>query len=490
MTTLAVTRELATFAAKLRYRDLPSEVVETAKTSILNILAAALGGAQLRLGDVHTKLAQRLGGGAKEATLIGSGVRTSAPAAAYGNGSLAFALDYEDVCQYVIHPGPIVVPAALAIGESERASGRALLTAVVAGYEVGTRIGWAMQPTPVRGAQVWGQQYTPFAACAAVGNLLRLNPTAMDSAFGIAGTYAPVPSAYKYFGIVAETRPMREAKLGWGWMSMAGTMGALSARAGLGGGHGILDGKEGFWIMAGSDRCDFPKMLEGLGERWLIETTDFKLHPSIAWNHPPYVALRRLLDAQELQARQIEKVRVWNVGVTRIDDRAPAGPVDAQFSLPYTVATTLLRLPLTPELYSDRTRRSRAVREMLARVECVPDATMDHDWFMGNTMRTRVEITLTDGRVLTEAVAFPADKPKYGRAEVLAKLQALGSGLLKPERLGAIVERVERLEGLNDVGELARMLVPGGSRRSLSLGKARRPSGTARNAADRLLPRG
>ncbi len=457
---VAVTRPLASYASALRYRDLPPEVVGVAKTAVLNILAAAIGGAQTRIGGLHLQLAKQMGGGVRESTLLGDGARVSRPVAAYANGSLAFALDYEDVCQYVIHPGPIVVPAALAVAESMRANGRRMLTSVVAGYEVGTRIGWAMQPSPERGAQVWGQQYTPFASCAAIGNLLGLKPEQMDAAFGVAGSYAPVPSAYKYFGIVEETRPMRETKLGWGWMSMAGTMGALSAAAGFRGGHGILDGREGFWIMAGSDRCDFPKIVQGLGTEWLILGTDFKLHPSIAWSHPPFVALRKLIDAHQIQPAQVAKVRVWNVGVARIADHHPSGAVDAQFSLPYAVATTLLGLPLTPALYSDKTLRNARVRAMIDRVECLADPQMDLDWFQKNIMRSRVEITLTDGRKLEAGATFPGDKPKYGRDQVIAKLVAMSDGLLSAARVQQIVASVDRLEKLADVSVLARLLVP------------------------------
>lgn len=459
-----VTRPLATYASKLRYRDLPPDVVAAAKTAVLNILGAAVGGAQTRIGRLHLALAREMGGGVRQATLIGDGTRVSRPVAAYANGSLAFALDYEDVCQYVIHAGPIVVPAALAVAEAMRADGRRFLSSIVTGYEVGTRIGWAMQPSPERGAQVWGQQYTPFAACAATGNLLGLDPVQMDAAFGVAGTYAPVPSAYKYFGIVAETRPMREAKLGWGWMSMAGTMGALSAAAGFRGGHGILDGREGFWIMAGSDRCDFPKMLQGLGSEWLILGTDFKLHPSIAWSHPPFVALTQLIAQHQIKPAQVAKVRVWNVGVTRINDPRPSGAVDAQFSLPYAVATTLLGLPLTPKLYSDATIRSPRVRAMIDRIECIPDEQMDLDWFQKNTMRSRVEITLTDGRRVEASAAFPGGKPKYGREQVIAKLAAMSDGLLPTSRVQQIVEKVDRLEKLKDVGELVKLLKPVGRR--------------------------
>jgi len=455
-----VTRRLAQFGAALRYSQLPAEVVAAAQTAVLNIIAAAIGGAQTRIGRLHVQLARDAGGGVRQSTLIGSGVKVSRPLAAYANGGLAFALDYEDVCQYVIHAGPIVVPAALAIAEAKRATGRDLLTAVVAGYEVGTRIGGSMQPSPERGAQVWGQQYTPFAACVAAGNLLRLDPVRMDAAMGVTGTYAPVPSAYKYFGVVEETRPMREAKLGWGWMSMAGVMGALSAEAGFRGGHGILDGKEGFWIMAGSDRCDFAKMTQGLGSEWLILGTDFKLHPSIAWSHPPHVALRRLIDAHGIEPRQVGRVRVWNVGVPRIADFKPQGAVDAQFSLPYAVATTMLGVPLTPALYDERRIRSRAVRDMLARIECLGDPQMDLDWFQGNVMRSRVEVTLRDGRVFTETAAFPGDKPKYGRDEVIAKLRAMSDGLFSETRVAQIVETVDRLPKLADVSRLAALLAP------------------------------
>ncbi len=472
----AVTRPLARYAATTRFRDLPSEVVAATKTAVLNIIAAAIGGAQTRIGRIHTQLAIETGGGAGQATLIGHGARVSRPLAAYANGGLAFALDYEDVCQYVIHAGPIVVPAALAIAEAQRATGKALITGIVMGYEVGTRIGWAMQPSPERGAQVWGQQYTPFAACAAAGNLLRLTPLEMDAAMGVAGTYAPVPSAYKYFGIVAETRPMREAKLGWGWMSMAGTMGAISAKAGLRGGHGILDGREGFWIMAGSDRCDFPKMLQGLGSEWLILGTDYKLHPSIAWSHPPFVALRRLIDQHAITPKQVKRVRVWNVGVSRIADFNPQGAVDAQFSLPYAVATTLLGEPLTPALYDERKIRSAPVRAMLAKIECLEDPSMDLDWFQKNIMRSRVEITLGDGRVVEAAATFPGDKPKYGRDAVIAKLEAMADGLMARSQTDRIVDCVDRLDKLDDVTRLARLLAPSRRRRSPASKRIRKPT--------------
>jgi 2-methylcitrate dehydratase PrpD len=454
------TRALARFAAQLQYRDLPAPVIEAAKLAILNILAAALGGAHTRIGRLHLELAQDIGGGRRQSTLIGDGRRVSTALAAYANANLAFALDYEDVCCQVIHAGPIVVPAVLAAAEAQRASGRDVLTAVVAGYEVGTRIGLGMQPSAARGAQVWGQQYSPFASCAAVGRLGGLDAPTLDAALGIAGTYAPVPSAYKYFGVVSETRPMREVKLGWGWMSMAGLVAAQSARAGFGGGYGILDGNEGFWIMAGSDQHDFPAMTRALGRDWCILSTRYKLHPSIAWNHPAHVALQRLLRQHAVRPEDVRRLRAWNVGVARIADYQPQGAVDAQFSLPYTLATTLLGLPLTPALYSPRCIRSPAVRRALAKIECLTDPAMEQDWFVRHQMRSKIELQLRDGRVLVGEITFPDDSPPYGRDDVIRKLQELSGELLPAARLRAIVRAVDQLEKLPDIGALMRLLRP------------------------------
>jgi len=251
---MGVTRELARFVAKARYEDLSPAAVQAAKTSLLNILGNCIAGNQTRIGAMHVDMAKALGGGLAHATIVGDGARVSVPAAAFANGNLAFALDYEDTVKYVTHPGFITTASGLAIGEFCRSSGRDLILAMALGYEVVARIGLAMQPTPERGKLVFGEQYHPFAAAVTAGKLLGLDEEHMDVAFGVAGTYASVPSAYKYFGVVAETRPLREVKLGWGWMCMAGTMAALSAQRGFRGGLGVLDGERGFHVMAGSDR--------------------------------------------------------------------------------------------------------------------------------------------------------------------------------------------------------------------------------------------
>lgn len=455
---MSVTRALAACAADARFEDLPAEVVAHSKVAILNILGAAIAGTQTRIGRIHGELARSGGGGISEATLYGSEARVSVPMAAYANASLAFALDYEDVVCYCIHAGPVTIPAALAVAEALRSSGRQLILAIERGFEVGTRIGLAMQPSAERGAKVWGQQYTPFAPCIAAGVLLGLNAEQMDSAMGIAGTYAPVPSAYKYFGVVKETRPMREAKLGWGWMAHGGTFAALSAEAGLGGGYGILDGDEGFWIMAGSDRCDHQVMVERLGETHYLLETEFKVHPSIAWNHAPHVALKRLMAAEGFRAAEVSRVHIRGLGAERIADYAPVGAVDAMFSLPYTVATTLLGDALLPAMYEESRIHSTEVRDTIAKVSIEADAEAERAWFEEGRMCFAIDVTLNDGRALHVDTEFPRDKPDIGRAEIEAKFRELAGVVYAPERVQRIIDAVDNLELCEDAGELARLL--------------------------------
>ncbi len=431
--------------------------MQTLKTATLNILGCCLGGAQTRLGRLHVELATDLGGGAKEATIVGSGRRVSVPAAAYANSSLGFVLDYEDMIRYVAHPGHVTVATALAVGEHLHSSGREALAAIAAGFEICGRIALAVQPTPERGAEVWGEQYHSFGAAATAGRLLGLDPDRMEIALGIAGTYTTVPSAYKYFGPVVETRPMREVKLAWGWNCLAGVIAAMSAKRGFSGGLGVLDGRHGFWIMHGSDRCDFDGLVAGLGDRWLIRETEFKIHPSIGINHPAYWATRQLVLEHDVRADDIKNVRVTTLWADRIDDRAPAGEVDAQFSLPYTIATAILREPLGAELYSTEKRKDPALVRLLARIEVVADPEADRLFFEEQRLLQTVEIAFADGSRLRRSIEFPRDKPDFGHAEVEQKFENLAASVLDESRRVKVRETVASLESLG-VAELAALL--------------------------------
>lgn len=457
---MGVTRDLVRFVVDAAYEDLPPDAVAAAKRAILNILGNCVAGTRTRIGGLHIGIAREMGGGNPEATIIGDGAKVSVPAASYANGNLAFALDYEDTLYYITHPGFIAVSSGLAVGESRRASGRDFLLAVVLGYEVMGRIGPAMQPTPERGRQVFGEQYHPFAGAVTAGKLLDLDEDQMDAAFGIAGTYAPVPSAHKYFGVVSESRPMREAKLGWGWMTMAGTLAAVSAARGFGGGHGILDGDRGFHVMAGSDRVDWGRMTRDLGSRWLVVDVEPKVFPAIARNAVPYTATAALVAEHGFGPDDVERVTVLGMNPTAVADPAPCSAVDAQFSLPFAVAAALTGEPVGPALFDEERLADPRLRDLMQRVAMEHDPGLDTLYFDEQRQRYTVTVDLEDGRRFVREIEFPRDRPPMGWDEVCAKFRLLCDGVLGDDRIERAIEVVDGLDRLDDLGHLIATLVP------------------------------
>lgn len=457
---MGVTRDLTRFVARATYADLSPAAVDAAKTSLLNILGNCVAGNRTRIGALHVDTAIDMGGGRPHSTIVGDGTRVSAPVAAYANGNLAFALDYEDTVKYVTHPGFITVAAGLAVAELQRSSGRDLILAMALGYEVVARIGLAMQPTPERGRQVFGEQYHPFAAAVTAGKLLALDEEQLDVAFGIAGTYASVPSAYKYFGTVAETRPMREVKLGWGWMCMAGTLGALSAKRGFRGGHGILDGEKGFYVMAGSDRCDFQRMTAGLGERWLITDAEYKGFPAIARIIPAYFATLALVQEHQIDAADVRSVVVRAGHVPVVGDVNPQSAVDAQFSLPFVVVMAITRAPLGPDMFSDARLFDPQVRALLGCIELDHDVEAETLFFNEQRLRVSVEVSLASGARLRRELEFPRDQQRLGPLDVERKFETLASSVLSAERIAQAIRTVRALDDLDTLDALIASVCP------------------------------
>ena len=455
--TTGATRKLCEFIEATNFEDIPADAVDVAKVAILNIIGTSLGGYETRIGKMHVELAKDWGGGKQEATIFADGTKVALPMAVYANGNLGFALDYEDMIHYIVHPGFITTSSALAVCEQRGLSGRDLLTSVILGFEIGGRLGDCMQPTPERGGQVWGEQYHPFCSATVAGKLIGLDAQQLDAAFGIAGTYSTVPSVYKYFGKVEETRPMREVKMGWGWMAMAGVTGALTAEKGFSGGFGILDGEQGFYVMAGSDRCDWDVMTRNLGSEWFIKETEYKIHPSIGWNHPGYYATKQLTEEHDIKPENVEEIIITGMMLQNLGDTRPTSAVDAMFSLPYTVVTTIMRRPLLPSLYHGGQIDDPMVRKLLSRTRCVHDAEADALFFNTQRMQFSVEIRLRSGEVLRREIEFPRDCPPNGRAEVTKKFFDLSTCVIsqsQAEDLYAVIDRLDEEPGVNRLIDL------------------------------------
>jgi 2-methylcitrate dehydratase PrpD len=462
---MSITRELARFAVNLRFEDLPEKVVCQAKLNILNIIGKALAGYKVRLAKPYINLAKNMGGGKEVATLIGDGTKINCAPAAFANSSLATMLDYDDTLHWaLVHPGNAAVSAALATGEMVKASGKDLITSVVLGYEIGGRIALAIQPTMERFPKVWGLGNQAYAASPPAGKILGLNEDEMTSALGITGTYAVVPSCWKYLG--EDTRPMREVKMAWGWSCMVGVFSALAAKEGLRmlQPSNILEGDAGWYIMHGSDKCDFEKMTEGLGERWDILTTAIKAYPACYLIFGTCDTVKDALQKEKIDPDNIAKITLksgeW---VTqRLSDRAPKGIVDAQFSTQWAIAMMMLGVPPGPEWCVEERLNDPKALEIVQKVELELDPDADRAWLEEGKSINTVEITTKEGKTITGYVDQPKGEPPnpFTPNEIRDTYKRLSAYVLEADQIEKIMGMVDELDKLDDVSRLTALLHP------------------------------
>ena len=450
------TRDLALYATNTRFENYSKEAIEKVKTLILDNIGCMFGGCQTDLGRTLLTPVQSMGGRA-EATIVGGGMKVPTVHAAFVNGTTANALDYDDTLLGIGHPGSTIIPAALAIGEWKKASGKDVLKAILIGYDVADRIGKAIQPSYERLQKVWGfGTWQTFGALVAAGKILNFDLERMLNAFGIAGATAPLPNTQKW-GWDIEERPIHWVKEPTGWPSWTGTMAAILASHGFIGNRYILDGDNGFWIMAGSDQCDFAVMTQNLGEEYEVLNITIKPYSCCRWQHSALDCVRELKKVYQLKIEEVKSVNIhtfaWG---KRQEVYGPTQMVDAEFSFPYTVSMVLLGLPPGPSWYTDEQLKSKEILSLSKKIKVEVDAALDRAYFEENRISARVEILKENGERFEKFVGIPKGDPlnPLTDGEREEKFRHLAAYSLKNHEIEAVIERVYELEKTDDISEM------------------------------------
>ncbi|MDA0159232.1 MmgE/PrpD family protein [Solirubrobacter ginsenosidimutans] len=368
----SITATLSTFAAELRFEDLPGAVVDHVERLVLDTLGCALGGTTTPLGALSQRFAA-LSGEAPQASVAGSAARTGASQAAAANGRMAGALDADDTftaAGQTSHHGAPTVAAALALAERDGLSGAELLTAVAAGYEIGARIGAAIPahattPSANGGWKVGGGPAGVLAPALASARALGLDAGSTAHAFGIAGAHVELPPLKWFEGRVA---PMVKS-MDCGWNAASGLNAAQLAGLGMTGHGDILDGPHGLWRALGHDHFDGDVAVAGLGERWWTLGAKIKAWPCQYWMQPSLLAFAEILIEHGLAAEELERVLLRTSsrsGAPRFRDQHPEGFVTASFNFPHAAAMLALGVPAGPRWAGEDALadpRASAVRE-------------------------------------------------------------------------------------------------------------------------------
>src|ERR1700744_962270 len=273
---------LATYAAGLRYEDLPPAVIAKAKDIIADTVAACICGAEMPWSRIVIDYAERTGPGGTS-KILGRGTAVQAPAATLANGSLAHAFELDSLTRpgAGAHPGATVLPPALAIAQERGADGRALIAAFVAGNEVMIRIGRATGHTnEARGFHAPGTT-GPFGAAVACGHLLGLDAGKMTNAIGVAGSLAGGLLEF------AKGDGGTVKRLHLGRASEAGGLAASLAAAGFTGPRTVIEGEFGF-LRVFCTEWDESHLTQGLGTDFVTMSAVLKRYPVHA-TAPPAV---------------------------------------------------------------------------------------------------------------------------------------------------------------------------------------------------------
>jgi 2-methylcitrate dehydratase PrpD len=455
---LSPTRVLADFASALEFPSIPPVTIAQAKLSILDTLGCAIYGSTLPWVTMLRRFVMSEGG-KPVATLWGSSLLTSATQAALVNSTAAHSFEFDDIHMGgMIHPGALTLGAALAVGECRGLDGRTVLAAIVAGCEVGARVGMAVGTPHFRAGYHPQGTVGVFAASATAGRAMGLDPSRMREAIGIAGTQAA--------GLMAAQEGSMAKRLHSGLACQSGVRSALLAAEGFTGIPNVLEADfGGFCGTMGGGHVDMQRLTADLGSRWETDRIGFKPYASCAAAQSSIDVARRIRDGARLSGPDVGSVTVTTSTHAKIHcgwEFRPTGVTAAQMSIPYGVACALEHGNVTAANFTEEAIRAESTVSLARRVTVVADEGIDS---LGPDQRytVRVEVRTVDGRLLTgEATDRPGGptRPLSARA-VEEKFLGLASPVLGGRAAQLLREVVDEFDRLDDVRTLLPMLVPG-----------------------------
>ena len=453
------TRGMAEWVADLRYDRIPPEVIERIKLLMLDSLGCALYGVHLEWSRILMRTLTQLDK-TSACGVWGTAVRLSAPHAALVNGTLVQGFELDDVHRVgAIHVGSVVLPPLLAITEIKPGiSGHDFLTAAVAGYETGPRVGICMGPEHL--AQGWHSAATVgvFSSASAAAGALRLSKEQTIHALGIAGTQSSGLMAAQYGSMVKRMHA--------GHAAQSGLYGGLLAAEGFTGIRNVFESDYGGFCTTFSrskDRFDLKALTSGLGKRFETIQVSLKFYSCVSTNHTTLDAIRSMRARRPFSANDVDHIVVHSSQITVEHvgwKYKPEGITSAQLNLPFCVATLLLAGDVFVDQFDDKQILDPARITFSEKVKVVEDPAITARGAKYRQM-ARVEVFLKDGTVLKETVEAPrgSEDRFASRADVVEKFDKLAGHAVSATQAGSIRDAVLNLEKLPDAGKLARLLI-------------------------------
>jgi 2-methylcitrate dehydratase PrpD len=447
---------------RVTYDDLPAEVVEITKKEVIDTLAVALAGFG-EPGPRELLELVREWGGREEATIIGCKQKVPAPNAAQVNASLTHTRDFDDVHeQAVMHPGVATIPAALAMGELKGGlKGKDFITAVALGVDMICRLGLGTRPgvSPIHTGWHFTTLYGYPTAALTAGKVLGLNEEQMVYAFGIAYHQCSGNGQCTVDGALTK-------RMGPGFSVRGGVTSALMAQRGVTGARNSLEGEVGLFKVYHHGEYDKKILTGDLGRYFENVNVSIKPYPCCRGVHPSIDAALAVRAKPGFNPKEIKEILFatgaanYKLLCTPFEAKVrPRNPVDAQFSIPWGIATALLKGRVTMGDYAPEAITDKEILDLTGRLKAEIDHSLDNS---RGIEPARLKVIMNDGTILTEQVQLALGTPSKPMSfdDCVRKFQDIVSfngAWMKAENVEKAVDLVANLEKTADVSELIRL---------------------------------
>ena len=449
------TADLAAFAAKVRFEDIPAPVIDRMKTSILDSLGCCLFGATLPWTRMVHEMALAEGA-APVAAIMGTGRRTSVALAALANATAGHAFELDDIHkESIVHPGSIALPVVAALAESQgQVDGRRFLAAITVGYELGTRVGnAATMGLFFRGFHPQGASGV-FVAAGSAAHLMGLDAAQTRHALGIVGSQAG--------GLMAAQEGAMVKRLHSGRAAQSGIYSAQLAQRGFTGISDVLEAGYGGYLSTYSNTPNAARLTDGLGTEWEAGKIGYKPHACVTSIHSALDALAHLMRTHSVTADEIARVEV---GVSPMTFTHCAwtyraqGVTAAQMNLFYGLAVMARDGMAFVAQYDAARLADPALLSFIERIEARVDPEIES---MGAAFRhaARVKITCHDGRSFEHLILHRRGSPEnpLSAADVEYKFRHVVAACLSSADIDRAIALIDRLDHSPDVSPLLELM--------------------------------
>jgi 2-methylcitrate dehydratase PrpD len=446
---------IADFVVNEKYEDLPPVTVERAKEFALDAIGSMIGSSKRPQIKILTEFITAEGGNLCS-SVVAHGFKTSMMYAALLNGTSGHALDFDDDHREgTMHPSVAVLPAVFAVGENRRVSGKDFLLSYILGLEVMIRLGESLL------GKSYYQGFHPtgtcgvFGAAAACAKAMGLDTLRTKYALGIAGSFSA--GTQECTGEGAWQKPLQA-----GHPAMGGVLAASLAEKRYIGSGTVLDGKDGLIrALSFKDQFDYGRITKTLGKQWEMKDTSIKLYACCRFSGPVFDCALDLY-RQGVRSNNVKKVvaKVGDFSIKMLcnpieQKLRPVTHVDAQFSLPWAIATAICKNKGGIEEFSVEVLKDTEVLAVAEKVawELDPDAEAMYPKAYPATLIAE----LNDGRTKTAHVDFPKGDPENpaSKEEIIAKFHSLTGKYLEKGKRDKIINTISHLEESKNIAELA-----------------------------------